>query len=268
VSPANAFSHGILPIPAIAAANGLSTIVFFDHFLTSNTFDLSKTGNPGYNWYLNNAWPNIMNPYGGSAPLIPTSGHSTNPASISVSNSVVTLSNSTGATSELFVQTAQAAGSSYVGQGFTPPMYVEWSMAFTPSNADASAWPIVWLLAIESLIGAASLVEVDGYEYYLGQSQIMEDHFFNSATTSVLNNGNITGISDSNFHKYGALWLPANGATNGVIKRYLDGAEQTGAALSYATGSNGAASDANHSMLIMSPGDGIPVSWDYIGVWT
>lgn len=270
------FAGGGFPTPAVAAANGLNTQALFDDFLGTSTIDLSKTGNPGFNWYLNCAWPNASPTiFGGWSGI--TTAAATNSSNIKVANSLVTLSNAgpfsgAGSTAGLQVQTAQASGSSYVGKGFTPPMYVECSVRFVPSNADSAAWPIpFWFTPLEFFTGSVTqFTEVDGFEYYLGQVQYMNVHHWNMATQvrDDLSTQTITGFTDSNFHKIGLLWLPAAGATNGVIKRYFDGIEQTGADYSYASGSEGAASDTLTNMLILASGDNIPVTWDYIGVWT
>jgi hypothetical protein len=153
---------------------------------------------------------------------------------------------------------------------FGPPFYLQWTMQFIPSgDADSGAWPTTWMMPLEFFIGTAStFVEIDGFEYYLGGSSEMNVHYWTSAGSSGGCGGSISpGITDSNFHTYGMLWIPANGATNGVIKRYLDGVDETSVDCTYASGSEGAASDTHHQMLMVAPGDVLAVQWGYIGIW-
>src|ERR1700676_5441592 len=70
IRPAEAWRNGNgQSIPAIAAANGLNTLAFYDDFNSSSTFDLSNTGSAGFKWYLKTAWPNAYQPFGGFAPV-------------------------------------------------------------------------------------------------------------------------------------------------------------------------------------------------------
>jgi hypothetical protein len=278
IRPAKAWTHGTtFPVPTVAAANGLNRQAFFDHFNSSATIDLSGTGNPGYNWYLNNAWPNAPGPFDGwgdvrSAPATPASN-------ITVANSIITTKNAgrngpgSGSTAGHFLQTAQAAGASYVGRGFVPPMFIQYSMAVVAGSGDSLAWTALWLQPLEFLTGSAPVwTEVDCMEYYLGNpgQVLMSVHYndFSNQITVTLNNNNaVTNVVDSNFHTYGMLWLPAAGAINGIVQFYLDGVHQTGADYSYASGSQGSFSDMLHMMMTITPGDIQNASWDYIGVW-
>lgn len=271
-----ALSHGKpFAVPAVASANGLNRQVFFDNF-TGNTVDLNSTGNPGYNWYLNNAWPYAPPPFSfwgdvRTAPATPASN-------ISFSRGINTKNAArngagAGSTAGHFLQTAQANGMSYVGQAFGLPLYIQYSMAVQAGSGDSLAWPALWIPPLEFFLGQSpQWTEVDCMEYYLGSpgQLIMTVHYndFNAQTTGQLNDDTVTNVTDSNFHTYGVLWLPAAGAVNGNVKYYLDGVEQTGAAYSYASGSNGSWSDALHMMIVITPGDNQTASWDYIGVWT
>lgn len=99
---------------------------------------------------------------------------------------------------------------------------------------------------------------------------MMEVHYWDLAgqTTSVIGGGSIfPGVADSNTHSFGLLWLPANGAINGKMLRDFDGVEQVGADFSYASGSQGAASDTFHNMMMIAPGDAIVTSFKNIQVW-
>lgn len=275
IRPAQAgWSHGNFTypsVPAVASANGLNNLIFYENFQRQSTFDLNKTGNPGYNWYLNTAWPNAYPPFGGYLPV--TTGTPCSASNISVAGNTVALENGIPQSQAcgFNLQTAQAAGSSYVGQGFVPPMYVQWTMQFNQSGADSATWPALWFTPLEFLTGSASaFVEVDGMEWYTTQQTLMAVHHWDmvAQSTSTLNTATVSpGVTDDNFHTFAFLWLPANGAVNGVVKRYLDGVEQTANDYSYASGSQGAASDTFHNMLIITPGDNIPVTFGPIQIW-
>jgi hypothetical protein len=264
-------------VPAVAAANGLNRLAFYDNFTSVSTIDFGHTGKPSYKWFLNNAWPNVTEPpaagWGDVAIEPPTPA-----SSLYVGHGAVNLSNgnsppaASGVWAGHFMQTAQAAGSGYVGQGFVPPMFVQYSVQLTLGGGNVTAWQALWMQPIEFLLGLAPVwTELDAFEYYLGNpgTLIMTVHLnnFTTGTTSTLNTNTVTQITDNNPHILGFLWLPANGAVNGTIKYYIDGVEQTGAGLSYASGSDGAHSDNLHMMLNLTTGDVLPVSFQYVGVW-
>jgi hypothetical protein len=279
ISAAQAAMHGkfVVPsVPAVAAANGLNRLAFYDNFNSTTTIDFNHTGNPGYKWFLNNAWPNAPAPFQnwGDVRIEPA----TPASSVYIGHGAVNLSNgnsppaASGVWAGHFMQTAQASGSTYVGQGFVPPMYVQYSVQLTLGGGDVTAWPALWMQPLEFLTGSAPIwTELDGFEYFVGNpgTLIMTVHInnFTAQSQAELNNNTVTQITDTNPHTLAFLWLPANGAVNGTIKYYIDGVEQTGAGLSYASGSDGAHSDNLHMMLNLTTGDVLPVSFQYVGVW-
>lgn len=116
------------------AAWSLNSTVFFDDFTTLSHFDLANTTNPGFIWYLNNAFPNFT----GLAHTDPTSLSIVNGTQLKIATN---LSNQT----DLAIMSAAwQGGTNFTASAlFQPPMLSEISAswdAFTSPNAQGPTW--------------------------------------------------------------------------------------------------------------------------------
>lgn len=274
IKPAHAWTHGVLSsAPAPAAAVGFNTRTFFDDFNSSSTIDLSLTGNPGFKWYLINAWPQATKGTAGWTGI--TTSTNTDPASISVSGGTMTKSTAIANVNQ-GIHTAIANGATYRGQVFKNGFYVQIRMAINPlsSGVDAAhSWPIYWFGPISFLAGNASLfTELDGYELFSG-SNTLAVHDWNCGVNpcNQSSNGNLgwsTGPSDTGFHTYGTLWQTATqGGGTGSIKRYFDGVLQSANTVTWAPGGAFSALDADQHHLILDTGQNVNLIVDSVEVW-
>ena len=180
IRPAKAWTHGTPPsqfnIPAFVSAAGFNTVTFYDDFTSVSTIDTSNTGNPGFNWYLQNTFPNAVSNPSGFVDIYTAS--QTLSANINVANSILTLNKTTkGTTWEGMIQTAVPNGASYNGQTFGGGGYFEIKCFTNPALAPgrysdptwpAYGWPVFWSYPIDFFLGVQhpKYEEVDIAEFY------------------------------------------------------------------------------------------------------
>lgn len=272
------FAGSALVVPAAAQAVGFRTQTFFDDFTSGATIDLGLTGNPGFNWYLTNAWPNADQPSGGWTPFAGVSiatAANTDPASISVANSIMTKSTGIRNVNQ-GIHTAIANGSTYRGRVFGGGFYCEIKFAMNPCSSGSDAvgsWPIYWFAPISFLTGNATLfTELDGFELFSGGNTLAIHDWntgVNPATSSV--NGNVTwngGPSDTGFHTYGTLWQTATqGGGTGSVTRYFDGVLQSANTVTWTPGGQFSGMDGDQFHIILDTGQGVSFAVDYVSMW-
>lgn len=266
-------------VPAPAQLWSFANRTFFDDFASISTIDTANTKAAGFNWYVNNAWPNAGSPW--------TTATATQAGDISVSNSVLTLATDRSTFGETLNTAVSAVNAnSYLGTVFTGGAYFETRFKFNPATAllaDAS-WPAFWSTAVEYMAqNAAHFGEMDFIEAVPTGTGTVS---MNSATldwTSGSNNhsSNTTGLvaADANWHTYGRLWVPASlNSGTGLLKTYIDGVlvatvqySATGGASPAFSPSNpnGVASiiDSQHFPIILGAGPSWSVQIDYVAVW-
>lgn len=265
-----------------AAAFGFKTLTFFDDFNSSSTIDLSNTGAPGFNWYLQNAWPHATSQGGGWSGLF--TAPVTTAGDVTVANSILSLAGGGGASNGLMLNSACPNGTGFVGNVFGGGFYLEAKIA-------TGTQTLLWAMPIEFFTGSVNAaVEFDMFEYNTGAIDMFV-HEWNFSGGSVTNDSSDEGFGGgpnfpmtvyTDFHTYGWLWVPAskNGGTTGFFQRYVNGVNMgSGWRDSYTTtglaspgltpnNSNGSLSeiDAQHQMLMLWCGAGT-AKYDYVAVW-
>lgn len=262
-------SQGIL-VPAPAATAGFNTLTFSDEFTSLSTIDMALAKTAGFKWYLSNAWPNAKTPSAGWTGI--DTATDTDPASLSISNSVLT--KSTGiANVNQGLHTAVANGSTWRGTAFQGGALIEQRVKFDPALSATGSWPIAWMTDLRFLTGAISRhTELDLFEYR--GATTMSIHDWDMSTNPATDNGNSgnwavsPGFADANFHTLWTLWLTEaqNGGT-GTIQRYMDGVLLSANTVTWTGTGQYSTLDAGTHMLILDTGAGQPTSWDYIRVW-
>ena len=110
------------PVPTIASGAGYNTEIFFDHFTTLSTIDVTGTYDPsaGHKWYVHRDFPLAPETDWHSIKVIPAN-------SFSISNSVLTLANISGNNWCAAIETATTnlANNALIGKVFRNGYYTE-----------------------------------------------------------------------------------------------------------------------------------------------
>jgi hypothetical protein len=232
-SPVGVAASAVPSPPSAAVAAGLTNLVFFDGFDNPGTIDFNNTKAPGYNWYLNNAWPNsgISSGVPGYPP--------TPPGYVVVSNSILTLRSDPLLTGGFgfALNTAgfKSSAPGYVGTAFgnTTPFYAAARIKYDPTQAILAdnSWPAFWTLGLDILTGAVSgYSEFDFFEGEptgAGVAPISQNFHWWTVSGGVQTHNYGNGLSrsgDGNFHVYEFLYMPAIGAAAGKAEFRIDGA--------------------------------------------
>lgn len=276
-----------------AAAFGFTRCTFFDDFNDTSTIDMANTGNPGFNWYLSNAWPNAVTDAAGWAGIKTNSATPT--SEISVSNSILKITRPATANPYGYcLNSACANGSGFTGNVFGGGFYLQAKVAAdqTISYAGSGGWPGLWSADIDFFTGSStSMIELDHFEMYTSDAVDLAIHEWGFSGSTITNDSTQAGGGGNpswwplpdyrDFHTIGWLWVPMskNGGT-GIIRRYVDGQLATQWNTSYtASGqpspamspnsSNGSLSelDAQRQMLMLWCGTNWPFYVDYVSIW-
>jgi hypothetical protein len=219
-------------MPAIARANGLNTVSFFDDFNftypgsgivpADATIDYNNTGAAGYKWYVNPNTPQAKIPTSNCGGWL-LNGYPTSPANeLVVANSVLTLGYASNAWN--VIQTIDAGAGiygKYVGTAFSGAQSFLIEARFQYSGPGSGA--VFCMYSLELYTGEATTwLEIDGYEavydlydgfhyHNFGVSPCIDDAISQPAPTQ-----------DSNWHTYDILYT-YNSPSSGTITRYYDG---------------------------------------------
>lgn len=268
--------------PAVAVANGLNTSTLCESFISSATIDGSNTFSPGYNWYTGAV--------GQSGPV-----QWITPSDWSVASNVLSLNTEAVAGGFAFMSatTTQVTPTvTTVGKTYTPPFYIEYTIAVNQSLAPGTqiqgfcngvsentvSWPTIWLNDV-NLTGAqfsggsisANKAEIDVMEFYVGcpsgmgsgvWNTLSNIHIWNTPTTILTSSTNsVTWGSGTwngtTYHTVGELVTASNAYT------YFDGTLEQTIPL---TGSFSVAGTDNY-ILLMNPGITWPLKVGYVQVW-
>lgn len=285
----------LLPVPVWT----LVQKPFEDNFTRLSTIDINNTKTRGFNWYVNNGWPNAGD--GGSlslpwrnSPAQQAGDFSTNGSSVTAS-----LSRASNGIGETIVSAVTDGSTGYIGRTFTPPMYREGSWAFDPTLATTTAgvWPVQWSFPTEYLTGntGAHVVETDDFEAFPGTGTVATDDNFHDWTISGGSSTNIfrnftfaSGLTFTSQNRYGMLWISqaANGGANGLRQTYINGVYVSNSETSYSSGGIASpapspsnptgvfsAGDTQHYPFMLTAGNGAggvgnwPVTWTHAVVY-
>lgn len=270
--------------PAAAAAQGYNRIVFHDDFSSIGTIDTSNTRAAGFNWYLRTAWSkSVFTNW--------RTFSDTNPAFVSVSGGVLTLSNTSQPNITLVSAAESPLGSGFVGTVVGGGMYVEVVASFNPalsvSPSDAS-WPAWWTMAVEGLLGFNfNVMELDFYEAFPGTGQIfseLSEHQWAGLGTNLVNTNTAptwTAPTFTSMNNYGYLLVPSTkNAGTGLMSHFINGTSIPSVDVTYsktAPATPGASpsnpnglfflSDTQHFPIILTAGTNVPVMIDRVTVW-
>lgn len=219
--PFTALACGTDPIPAPAAAEGLTCEVFQGDMTSAAKYDVNDTMQPGYNWYVHQRWPNAAQdppswyhtapyPTAKTDYTINASGLTMQPAA---NNYMLAMFNTCAPSSN-------AAG--WVGQAFTPPFYVNIAYSYTGScstcGPSGDQWADAWMLPtyfLTSGVVTTTMVELDIFE------SIYQRHIIQwSCSAGTCNNNNNYYVANLGGSVNGTLVLPAT--PTGEIVRYTN----------------------------------------------
>lgn len=251
IRPARALSRGglttplPLPVPSPAAAVGYNRLAFFDDFTTASTIDGNNTGNAGYNWYVD--FTNGRNYTNGDAfPPITTNDYS-------VSNSILTLQNSSGNTGFQGICSAKFNNDGTLKHGFaiTAGAFIQYSFRYddglAPGLTGATSWPSIACNSFSGFVnGVFPDTELDCYEgppcslsgfpactgtNFAPTVHTNKQFNFNyrAANLNTISGGlNVNGGSQTNGQNWnnmqtmGTLWVPmAQNSGTGYTKRFV-----------------------------------------------
>lgn len=260
-------------------------LLTFDGVMTDETVDEEGTNGDGYQFYRWNFFGNT-----------PTGQVTFNDNGLVLNNRA-----------QLSSAVDLSGSGPWKGVAFGGGAYFEAEIAFDQSIINnANWWPSVWAMAIEHLsMGSLEqwpgqvtdyehFIELDIFEYLYGANSERKysatPHDWYGVYNGSAYPGNITvgstpaqripdpAIDWSQFHKVGALWVPATPSTKGYIRFYLDG-KQMGWTHSWDQFNQASAPppllgtsafgimDYQHLALILSTGDSQPFNVKSYKVW-
>lgn len=241
--------------PAPASTWSYTNLRFFDNFCNS-TVDVNNTKSSAYNWFTNNAWPNMF--ANGTVWAALTAASATPSADIITGYCGLQLLNDVSKLAvgvNTCVYTSGTGAGSAQGKTFSGGFYMEVTAAFNSALATSAAaswesWPIAWTVPVGFFTGVTTgdFVELDtSFQAFptgagtvamiAGLHDWNNNSNQNNANTNYNINSSITGNLNQ-YHKYGTLWVPASlNSGTGLVQYYYDGTHITAGDISYtATG--------------------------------
>jgi len=268
--------NGGAATPTLAATWGLTHRTFHEPCQTSGNFDLSATGNPGYTFFTITALP----------------GASTSPTpsgDVTVGSGTCTI----GYQGSGYYSIASAywtAGTSYVGNAFSPPYYVEvnWTINKSCSNDGVAIWPIIELQSLNGGVldnPSISYVENDFVENFPNSNDNPSNDankFYwtctgvprvdGSTCTKTANTTINWATVPTGAQTYGVAVLPTtysfNGNTGGVAQHSYNGTYVSGMNLTFAATGNYSTLNTDPAVIWISGGeDSCLATFGYVDVW-
>lgn len=278
--------------PSSVAQQGYTKLSFMDDFNSPATIDLGNTQAPGFNWYLANWF---------------TQGRQATPAgNIKVAGSVLSISGNQ------IVTAFDTNAVDFTGTVFGGGGYFEAALAFDHTN---TLNPFFYGMSIEHIYdttGAGDahwpgqppnychFIEVDIFEPLSDPTTYQNTvHDWsgietnNQVPTNIVNGAtlyhSVGNVDWTQFHRYGCLWVPQNGATPGSLSFYFDGVKGSSVYYAGPPGSpplpqqpagnydapTAALAEATYSIidqhrlaLTVGLNSGVPLRCDYVAVWT
>ena len=159
------------PVPAPAAAHGLTCEIFYDNFTSLSTIDINDTRAPGYKWYVHNMWPGLASGAGNwqTTPVSPSSYFAQDVEGLALRPSV----NDPNATYNMMSCATTGVARQYIGTAIRAPLYIDVQITdFTqPGQLPGNHWWVaIWavgtnfLTAPDPAPGSTIMPEVDFYE--------------------------------------------------------------------------------------------------------
>lgn len=270
-----AWTHGdgvSIPVPAGAAAWGLTKLEANFTFTNLNSVDVNNSGNCTYSWFTQVAWP--TGSFAGDTP--------TPPGNISLNSNGMGLLVSTNGDNVSLQSIYGPGGTSWCGYVLdgTKKAYIEFNAAINIGLSSGNPHTTLWMLPLTNFTtGTNPFVEDDIFEGVSSAETTNLHQWTNGGITASLTSVceiALTQVSDLNLHAYGRLIVPAalNSGT-GLRQLYIDNVHQTGADLTYsATGPPNACSDNNANGTFSSADTqyniilgGPIISLNYVRVW-
>lgn len=224
-------------VPAAASSIGYNTETFCTNAFTASNVDTAATGNPGYQWYINNC-----------------AGVTPHPAQVTLpGDGTISLKSDGQASpnghllSSITCTSGQPCSTCWHGVAFGGGYYIEVSVKYAQSSAGTSgSWPASFQVSLESRTGEdqwpgqatgyQDYEEVDDFEYYQGGNgkanttwQASAINWYGNPLVEIGKSTTVNlpgGYDFTAFHAYGVQWVPATGTTSGAcgsFRYYLDG---------------------------------------------
>jgi hypothetical protein len=284
-------------MPAPATTWGYTNLVLYDNF-TSTTIDLNNTLAPGFNWYVNNAWP-FMN--AGNSAWLPMNTSTATPSSdLIVSGQQVDMTTDVSHLNESLNTCGSLGSQSYVGKAFGGGFYLEVRMSANPALATSAAaswagWPIFWGVPVEFLDGAFAygtpFVEADGFEQFptgtgtitkemaLHEWHVGASSSFQFSASNYDVSAAINGADLSQPHRFGFLWVPQSlNSGTGLLQRFFDGVHITASDVTYSATAHPtpdttlpigtfAEMDSEHFCILLGAGPSWPTFIQSVQLW-
>jgi hypothetical protein len=287
------WSHGVsvpVAVPVPAAQYGLKTLRFYDPCTSLATVDMTNSQQPGFNWYLQNAWPSASSPGSLAGDWSCLTAPATSSSLITYSGGIITNGNaSTPRGGYIHSACYSASPPGYIGTAINMAnaCYMEVTMQFDPAarETNTALHPDLWSHAIEFFLGTAThFVEIDVMEAVntaATYTTAMQDWDVNAGTLNSPTNAQTGIVSDANPHKYGMLYLsPSFNGGTGIVRRFYDDAYLPSQDVTFTTtgpcspgaspsNPNGMLSEIQnqHFIIDIGGGDAWPAKFLNIGVW-
>jgi beta-glucanase (GH16 family) len=228
--------------PSQASAAGYTTLVFDDEFNTSN---IAPSGNSSvkYNWYPGLFYETLTPPF----------------SEISDTAGVLDLdwNKATGESTGLYNTSIESESS--IGDAGRTFRYGYFEARMKWNNVTGT-WPTIWLDPVQAIGGqTANTGEIDIFEGQGGSNVYYGTlHTWDSGTetwSSSPDNFSLPASNDfTQWHLYGALWVPGSGSKPGTVTWYFDNKELGSATT---TSSNNSVFDQQDFILILGSQEGV-----------
>lgn len=275
----------MLPVQAWS----INSLDFFDDFTSLGTIDLQNTKRPGYNWYINNNWPNAIFQnadlrQGPSPPFIFTLS---SPSVLQINNP----NNNVASYTSNMMTAVTNGGNGYIGKGWNGPAVFDCLFTYDQSlfpnfNGQATNPPAFWGESLEmrcnnSLNAAGNFIELDHFEAFSNNSSTVWSFisFPGFSTASRLTSDNLFTATPTTFQRMSSMWITmkANNNASGIFLFFLNGQFYAGVGYSPSLPAGNAwyLTDGQHLPVILitaenttsNPGGGLPFLIDYVKVY-